>query len=50
MSIYLVLLEVAVEEYFAELNGPLGDADIESFEKLIRSTIDTIGYPPPNHP
>jgi hypothetical protein len=50
MCIYLVLLEVADKPYLAELNEPLGDAVTESLEKFIRSTVDTVGNPPPNHP
>ena len=46
--------DVAAEPCLAKLNGPLGDADTESFEKSIRSTVDTDGFgklpPPPNQP
>ena len=36
---------------FAALNGPLTDADEESLEKSIRSTVDNgPGIPPPNQP
>ena len=44
--------DVADKLLLAKLNGPLGDADTESFEKSIRSTIavnDGI-KPPPNQP
>ena len=45
------VLEVAPEECFAKLNGPLTDADGESLEKSIRSTVDNAaGLPPPNQP
>jgi hypothetical protein len=53
-SIYLVLLEVAAKPSLAELNRPLGDADTESLEKFIRSTIENAPgareSPPPNQP
>lgn len=55
-GIYLVLLEVAAELVLPGevLNEPLGDAVIESFEKFIRSTVDTTNgpglNPPPNQP
>jgi hypothetical protein len=38
VSIYLVLLEVAADLILSKINGPLGDAVAESFEKSIRST------------
>jgi hypothetical protein len=53
-SIYLVLLEVAAKYPLATLNEPLTDADEESLEKSIRSTVDTtagVGInPPPYQP
>ncbi len=47
------MLEVAAELFcFPIVNDPLGDADMKSFEKSIRSTTipDGPGNPPPNQP
>ena len=45
------MFDVAAKAYLAELNGPLGDALTESFEKSIRSTVSVVGdLPPPHQP
>ena len=50
----MCVLEVAAKTCLCKLNRPLGDADAESFEKSIRSTIENDPgageVPPPNQP